>query len=49
MAAREAQMNRENNALKRYKRLHMQSVVINGFQLLVLLAVAAALLWWSGS
>jgi hypothetical protein len=48
-AARDAQMNRENNAVKRFKRLHMQSVVINGFQLLVLLAVAAALLWWSGS
>jgi len=48
-AARDAQMNRENDAGKRFNRLHVQSVVINGFQLMVLLAVAAALFWWSGS
>lgn len=46
-AARDAQMNRENDAGKRFNRLHLQSVVINGIQLLVLLAVAATLFWLS--
>lgn len=44
-AARDTQLHREHGAGERFHRLHLQSVVINGVQLLVLITIAAALLW----
>jgi hypothetical protein len=43
-AARDAQLALEHGAGKRFHRLRLQSVIINGLQLLVLLAIVAALL-----
>ena len=44
-AARDAQLRRDTEAGKQFNRLHLQSVVINGAQLLVLIGVAAGLVW----
>ena len=44
-AARDAQLRRDTEAGKRFNRLHLQSVVINGAQLLVLIGVAGGLVW----
>jgi hypothetical protein len=44
-AARDAQLELDAEAEGRFNRLHLQSVVINGAQLLVLLGVAGVLLW----
>jgi hypothetical protein len=41
--ARDAQQRGEDGAGQRFKRMHLQSVVINATQLLILLAVAALL------
>ena len=43
--ARDAQLRGEDGAAKRFSRLHLQSVIINGIQLVILLAIAASLLW----
>ena len=43
--ARDARLRGEEGAEQRFSRLHRQSVIINGIQLVVLLAVAASLLW----
>ena len=44
-AARDAQMRLEAGASDRFNRLHLQSVFINGAQLLVLVGVAGGLIW----
>ena len=44
-AARDAQLRGESGAGGRFKPLHLQSVIVNGFQLLVLVVVAAWLVW----
>jgi hypothetical protein len=44
-AARDAQLRGEQDAIRRFDRLHLRSVLINGLQLLVLLAAAALLIW----
>ena len=44
-AARDAQLRRDTEAGKRFNRLHLQSVVINGAQLLVLIGIAGGLVW----
>jgi len=44
-AARDAQLRRDTEAGKRFNRLHLQSVVINGAQLLVLIGIAGELVW----
>ena len=41
--ARDAQLRRDTEAGKRFNRLHLQSVVINGAQLLILIGVAGGL------
>jgi hypothetical protein len=43
--ARDAQLRGESGAGGRFKQLHLQSVIVNGFQLLVLVVVAAWLVW----
>ena len=43
--ARDAQLRRDTEAGKRFNRLHLQSVVINGAQLLLLIGVAGGLVW----
>ena len=44
-AARDAQLRGEQDASRRFDRLHLRSVLINGLQLLVLLAAATLLIW----
>jgi len=44
-AARDAQLRRDTEAGECFNRLHLQSVVINGAQLLVLVGVAGGLVW----
>ena len=44
--ARDAQLRRDTEAGKRFNRLHLQSVVINGAQLLVVMGVAGGLVWF---
>ncbi len=44
-AARDAQLRGEQDASRRFDRLHLRSVLINGLQLLVLLTAAALLIW----
>ena len=43
--ARDAQLRGESGAGGRFKQLHLQSVIVNGFQLLVLIVTAAWLVW----
>ena len=43
--ARDAQLRGESGAGGRFEQLHLQSVIVNGFQLLVLVVVAAWLVW----
>jgi len=43
--ARDAKLRGEPGAGKRFEALHLRSVIINGFQLLVLIAAAAYLVW----
>ena len=43
--ARDARARAEEGAGERFSRLHRQSVIINGVQLVILLVVAASLLW----
>jgi hypothetical protein len=43
--ARDAHLRGESGAGGRFKQLHLQSVIVNGFQLLVLLVAAAWLVW----
>jgi len=43
--ARDARARGEDGAAERFSRLHRQSVIVNGIQLLILLAVAASFLW----
>lgn len=43
--ARDAQLRGESGAGGRFKQLHLQSVIVNGFQLLVLVVAAAWLVW----
>jgi hypothetical protein len=44
-AARVAQLRGESGAGGRFKQLHLQSVIVNGFQLLVLIVATAWLVW----
>jgi hypothetical protein len=43
--ARDARMRGEERAAERFSQLHRRSVIVNGIQLVMLLFVAASLLW----
>jgi len=44
--ARDARMRGEERAAERFSRPHRRSVIVNGIQLVMLLVVAASLLWF---
>jgi hypothetical protein len=44
-SARDAQLRGESGAGGKFKQLHLQSVIVNGLQLLILIAAAAWLVW----
>jgi len=43
--ARDARLRGEEGAAERFSRLHRHSVIVNGVQLVILLVIAALLLW----
>ncbi len=43
--ARDSEIEGDSEAARRFKRLHLQSVVINAGQLLLLIVISSSLLW----